>query len=52
MDTSRINKVKAPQRFKTRRSHLLLRLVPFFLVFGSSFGLELLDVCQVLLHIG
>ena len=26
-------------------------LVPFFLVFRGPFGLELLDVCQVLLHV-
>ena len=51
MATSLINKVKAPQRFKTRRSHLLLRLVPFFLVFRGSFRFQLLDVCQVLLHV-
>ena len=51
MDTSPIDKVKAPQHFKTPRSHLLLRLVAFFLVLRGSFGLELLDVCQVLLHV-
>ena len=51
METSHIDKVKAPQHLKTRRSHLLLRLVAFFLVLRGSFGLELLDVCQVLLHV-
>ena len=51
MDTSHINKVKAPQHLKTPRSHLLLRLVAFFLVLRGPFGLELLDVCQVLLRV-
>ena len=50
-DTSHINEGKPPKHFKTPRSHLLLRLVPFFLVLRGSFGLELLDVCQVLLHV-
>jgi hypothetical protein len=51
MDASRIEEVKAPQHLKTPSFHLLLGLVPFFLMFGSSFRLELLDVLEVLLHV-
>ncbi len=51
MDTSHINKVKAPQHLKTRRSHFLFGLVPFFLVFRGALRFQLLDVCQVLLHV-
>ena len=51
MDTSRISEVKPQKHFKTPRSHFLFGLVPFFLVFGSSLSFQLLDVCQVLLHV-
>ena len=51
MDTSRISEVKPQKHFKTRRSHLLLRLVPLLLVLRRALGLELLDVREVLLHV-
>ena len=35
----------------TRAADLLLRLVPFFLMFGGALRLELLDVREVLLHV-
>ena len=43
--------VKAPQHFKTPRSHLLLRLVALLLVLGRALRFQLLDVRQVLLHV-
>ena len=51
MNASRVDGVKAPQHLKTPSFHLLLRLVPFFLMFRGPFGLELLNMLEVLLHV-